>query len=93
MLPPIEPVPRPKPTPNPKLHSPIDMIQSMQVLNVKEGDTIVIKVDMFLSNEQRELLMSHLKPVTAKHKCGVMILEQGMDIGVIHSEDDYDGEQ
>lgn len=49
-----------------------------------ENDLLVIETDKYLSKEQREMLINHLKSVVI-HKHGqVLILDSGMKVKVVH---------
>ena len=67
-------------------------LQPMQVLNAKEGDTIVFKVDTYLTDEQRVMVTKQIEPLLEGNNCKRMILEHGMDIVVISKGNQHDVE-
>jgi len=69
----------------------IEFIKSMQVLELKKNDILVFKTDERLSVEThkhfKEAIEEYL-PDNIKGKVKVLILDSGMDIGVIRRNED-----
>ena len=61
----------------------IDFIKSMKVLKLEPGDIIVLKSDQVLSMEMIKLLKDHVGKIT---ETKVLILEPGLDIGVLRKK-------
>lgn len=69
----------------------IDYLKTMQKLDVKDGDIIVIKNPYKLSAETYTNLRLAIQKILKEYgyNVKVMILEDGMDIGVLRKEDNY----
>lgn len=67
----------------------IDFIKSMQALEIKENDILVVKIDRKLSADMharlKEVIEENL-PDNMKGKIKIFVLEEGLDIGVIRAE-------
>ncbi len=78
---------RPPPTPNP-LPPGINFLQSMQKLDMKDGDIIVLRHPCVLSEEAGKNICFLVREIAKKSGVDVkvMILEEGMNIGVLRKE-------
>ena len=63
----------------------IELIKAMEVLELKDGDIVVLKIDSFIYNEQAEVIRSCVERVIDTNKHKILILQGGMDIGVVRS--------
>jgi hypothetical protein len=63
----------------------VDFIQAMQVLRLEKDDIVVMKSPDTLSEAVVRNIIETVKKVLGTG-VKVMILEQGMDIGVLHKE-------
>jgi hypothetical protein len=63
----------------------IDWIERMQVLEVKEGDTIILKTQQVLSVDQHVIITECIGDMFKERNVKVLVLDDGMDIGVIRS--------
>ena len=83
VLPPVpQAVSRPK-----KKKPKVDYIQSMQKLDIRDGDVIVLKTDVKLTPKQTAVLKDQwLKLYSGLKNAEVIVLEDGMDIGVLRKE-------
>jgi len=66
----------------------IEFIKSVQALEVKEGDVLVVKVDALLSRDQTQRIVKEVEnnlPIGIKCKVTVFVLERGADIGVLRA--------
>ncbi|UST85782.1 hypothetical protein [Pseudomonas siliginis] len=61
----------------------LGMNVSTNVMQPAPGDLLVIKVDQYLSTEQRERFEANLKPVFAGLGCRMVVLEGGADVLLI----------
>lgn len=61
----------------------LGMNVSTNVLQVAQGDLIVLKVGSWLSAAQRELIEQKFKPVFADLGCKLLVLEGGIDVALI----------
>ena len=66
----------------------IDWLQSMQKLDVKDGDIVVLRCNKKLSREAYLNIRDAVKEAIQEFGFGVhvMIFEDGMDIGVLRKE-------
>ncbi len=66
----------------------IDFIESMKVLNYKRGDIIVLKISVKLSKDTGAYIKEAIHLALDPQKEGVkfMILDAGMDIGILRRE-------
>ena len=62
-----------------------EFIESMKVMNFKPGDILVLKVPFTLPVGVGKKLIGAVEKIV-KGKCQVMILEQGMDIGIMREK-------
>ena len=71
-------------SPEPK----IDFIQSLSKLEFKDGDIIVLKTPNRLSKDSREYLEKFIGSISKALpvKVRMIILEDGMDIGILRPE-------
>lgn len=70
------------------------MIEHLQVLELKDGDTIVLKTQQVLSVEQHVIITECIGDTFKERNVKVLVLDDGMDIGVIRSKegDESNGE-
>ncbi len=65
----------------------IEFVEYAKILTVKDGDIIVLKTDQILTVDTIEYLKNSLsssvKELGENIKVKIIILEQGMDIGVL----------
>jgi hypothetical protein len=61
-----------------------DFIEKVKVLNLEKDDVLVLKTFGKLPDQTMRNIWSAVKPIFPNNQ--VMILEEGMDIGVIHIE-------
>lgn len=82
------PCERPKPTPNP-LPPGITFLQSMQKLDVKDGDIVVIRHPGILKHptELREAIQETIKKYG--FNVHVMVFEEGLEVGVMRKENPF----
>jgi len=67
----------------------IDFVKSVQTLEVRENDLIVIKIEQKISMERSERIKKMVEdnlPAEMKGKIKVFILEEGTDIEILRSE-------
>jgi len=66
----------------------INFLQSMQKLEIKEGDIIVLRHSCRLSEQAAANLKSQIEEIirSSGFNIKVMVLEDGMDIGVLQKE-------
>lgn len=66
----------------------VNWLQSMQKLEVKDGDIIVLRYPRVMSKETGERLCASIKEIIKGFGFNVkgMVLEEGMDIGVLRKE-------
>ena len=66
----------------------VSWLGSMKILNVKDGDIVVLRHPMKLSNSAIENIKTVIKPVFDKHGLDVtiMVIEENMDIGVLRKK-------
>ena len=62
----------------------IDFIESMKILKCEPGDIVVLKIDMALTEDVYSRLKKHIKGIV---KTEVLILQQGMDIGILRKNE------
>lgn len=70
----------------------IEFIKSIQKVDIKDGDIIIIKHPLVLSSEARKRLGEAVKNIM-KDCCinnKVMVLDEGMDIGVLSRDKSND---
>ncbi|MED1784250.1 hypothetical protein P4V43_20725 [Brevibacillus fortis] len=66
----------------------VSFIEHMSVLDVKDGDAIVLKVNQPLSRQQEEMIVNRIKQVVDPHNergVGVLVLGEGMELGVLNT--------
>jgi hypothetical protein len=66
----------------------IEFIKSVQTLEVRENDLVIIKIPYKLGKETSEKIRKQAEdnlPIGMKGKLKIFILEEGMDIGVIRT--------
>lgn len=72
----------------------IDFIQSMQRLDVKDGDILVLRHSGYLSipahNTLRDAFQETIKGFG--YDVRILVLEEGMDVGVLRQDDYVKGE-
>ena len=67
----------------------VEFVKSVQTLEVKENDLIVIKIPYKLKLEISVKIRKQVEdnlPIGMKGKIKIFILEEGIDIGIIRSE-------
>ncbi len=67
----------------------IEYIKSMQTLEIHDNDILVVKIDQRLSvsaNTNLKKVIENNLPDNLKGKIKVLILEPGMDIGILRQE-------
>lgn len=66
----------------------INFLQSMQKLELKEGDIVVLRHPYKLSERTTTILKTHIEKIirSGGFNVKVMVLEEGMDIGVLRKE-------
>jgi len=67
-----------------------EFIQSMQTLEIKENDILVVKIDAPIPMDTRHRIFKHVTdmlPVNMKGKVSVLVLDKEVDIGVIRKEE------
>jgi hypothetical protein len=64
---------------------PVDLLQSMQVLSLKPGDVLVVSCDRHITADMGERLVDLVRRFVPDNK--IMVLESGLTIGVLRSED------
>jgi hypothetical protein len=68
----------------------IEFIKSMQTLEIKENDILVVKVDTFLSAEKGkdlEWIINKKLPANLRDKVSIFIIYPGMDMGIMRKEE------
>ena len=66
----------------------IEFIKSMEVLEVKEGDVLVVKIEHRISmelNKKLENLVVEKLPDAIKNKVSVFVLDPGVDLGILRA--------
>ena len=66
----------------------IEFIKSMEVLEVKEGDVLVVKIEHRISmelNKKLENLVVEKLPDAIKNKVSVFVLDSGIDLGILRA--------
>jgi len=63
----------------------INFLQSMQKLEVKDGDIVVLRHPCKLSEKTTIILKTHIEEIikSGGFNVKVMVLEEGMDIGIL----------
>jgi hypothetical protein len=67
----------------------IEFVKSVQTLEIRENDLIVIKIPYKLRQEVSEKMRKQVEdnlPIGMKGKVKIFILEEGIDIGIIRAE-------
>ena len=59
----------------------LDMIEAMQVLHMKPGDTLVLKTHLTLSYSQRVAVSEAITAIVGD--VPVLVLDNGADIGIL----------
>lgn len=62
----------------------LDMIEAMKVLTLQPGDALVLKVDARLTRADASSIAQHV--CEALGDIPVLVLERGMDLGVLRKE-------
>ena len=72
-----------------KADEPVCFLESMQKLEVKDGDIVVLKHSIALSHDSQIKLRDVFKKIIKTFGCDVhvMLLEEGMEIGVLTKGD------
>ena len=60
-----------------------DIEESVRILRPEPGDLLVLKVDHFLTDDQRERLRQTLAPKFEAIGCKFVVLEGGIDVQLI----------
>ncbi len=71
----------------------IDFIQHMQKLELKDGDALVLKIERGLSQDKLKHIKDMITRLFKELKitgCRALILEKGMEIGVLRKEANID---
>ena len=65
-----------------------EWLESMQVLDVKDGDVVVLRHKGQITKETQTCLEKSLLPIFKKRgiDCSVIVLEEGMDVGVLRKK-------
>ena len=69
----------------------IEFVKSVQTLEVRENDLMIIKIPYKIKPENSEKIRKLAEdnlPIGMKGKVKIFILEEGVDIGIIRSEED-----
>ena len=64
----------------------IDFVEHLKVLSLAPKDIIVIKTDRRLSEVQYTNVKRYIEQIVNRGDVKIMILEDGLDIGVLRSE-------
>lgn len=65
----------------------VEFLRSMKVLNVKNGDVLVIKTGTRMTSTMKKVSSERIKEIFYPTKLkDVMFIEEGTDIGVLRSE-------
>lgn len=67
----------------------IEFVESMQVLEIKENDILVVKMGTILDNEKGkalETIINNKLPFNLRNKISIFIIYPGMDIGIMRKE-------
>ena len=68
----------------------IEFVKSMQTLEIRENDLLILKVSERLRHDAIKTIIEHVKaglPDPIKGKVKVFVLEPGMDIGVVRGKE------
>lgn len=71
----------------------LELLKSCQKLEVKSGDTIVLKYSGVLTHQAFDRLKSEATVALEKlgFKVNVIVLDEGLDIGIFRNRDDENG--
>lgn len=61
-----------------------EFIEKVKVLEVQDGDIILLKTSKILSDRQHELIMQEASHIFSKNR--VVLLQDGLDIEVLRKE-------
>lgn len=73
--------------------SKLQFIKSFGKLELKDGDTLVLKSESKLSVEVCARIKEHIKHLLGDLKIKVLVLDGGMDIGILRKEEAKDAGQ